>query len=271
MKIHDITLEVDLSRHDPNHPGEEQDFDGTSIPKPDTVPIIDNYIEGAQSTTDSWWTGPWPVLHVLSMDQLVSGALYVLQLAVDFLGDVVLEALDLVYSAANELNSLGLETLARDSYRAYQMGIFSHLDIVKWTIETLLISVDYLSTPGALLPPPIYQILCALLGAAATLLIVWLYAIHTAIDTGVMDIRAALPMLLEMMLFTIGVNIASSYAGRTEFLAKFWQMRGLLNVGERVNWGSVFHILNVAVKVFFFIICLTMFQHYLGPAISQYT
>ncbi|NHI83378.1 MAG: hypothetical protein EAX81_03650 [Candidatus Thorarchaeota archaeon] len=30
MRVHDILLEVDLSRHDPNNPGQEQLYDGTS-------------------------------------------------------------------------------------------------------------------------------------------------------------------------------------------------------------------------------------------------
>ncbi|NHJ15236.1 MAG: hypothetical protein EAX95_16260 [Candidatus Thorarchaeota archaeon] len=63
MRIHDINLEVDLSRHDPNHPGEKQDFDGTGYPDSKQISDTDTDLIAANEEVSFYWTGPWPLLH----------------------------------------------------------------------------------------------------------------------------------------------------------------------------------------------------------------
>ncbi|NHJ15122.1 MAG: hypothetical protein EAX95_15675 [Candidatus Thorarchaeota archaeon] len=64
MRIQDITLEVDLSRQDPNHPGQEQDFDGTASPLKKTTAEADFNLMSLMPEVITSWTGPWPLFHV---------------------------------------------------------------------------------------------------------------------------------------------------------------------------------------------------------------
>ncbi|NHJ15135.1 MAG: hypothetical protein EAX95_15740 [Candidatus Thorarchaeota archaeon] len=67
MNIQDITLEVDLSRHDPNNPGEEQLYDETNQGhSSSTKQGVDFYVNDAKNYVESFWTGPWPECHVVA-------------------------------------------------------------------------------------------------------------------------------------------------------------------------------------------------------------
>lgn len=87
MRIHDINLEVDLNAQgpDPPEPDEAVDCDGTAFQNPDLDPLVDATIDGASATTSSWWTGPWPLLHIRTEQSLLTGS-YCFEISIDILG-----------------------------------------------------------------------------------------------------------------------------------------------------------------------------------------
>ncbi|NHJ15313.1 MAG: hypothetical protein EAX95_16650, partial [Candidatus Thorarchaeota archaeon] len=75
MRIHNIILSADLSRHDPNHPGQEQVYDGTSEglatqQNKDEQEIYAQLI--AENYAKGNWTGPWPVYHIYVLSATLS-------------------------------------------------------------------------------------------------------------------------------------------------------------------------------------------------------
>jgi hypothetical protein len=188
MRIHDINVVADPNRHAPAGP-DPVGADGTSTPIPNVYPAVDSRIQDAAATTSIWWTGWWPVLHIRSANTLVSGASYVIQIAVDILGGMSIESVEMNHPTANQLNSLGLDVAAQDAYDGLSVaGSFSELWILNGLIKTLLFTLDTLSAASTLLPPPIYYVLLGILAAFSVLLMVYLYTIYIAVEEGIMDL-----------------------------------------------------------------------------------
>jgi hypothetical protein len=257
VRIHDIAVVADPNRRLHDEP-ELEVYDGTTFPVPASNSVVDGWIQTTGDSTTVWWTGWWPTLHIRFAATVCADTQVVLQLAVDLLCSMTVENLVLNEPVSNTVNSLGLRTATEDAYESYQRFPFQVLDVLKWTVEGLLIAVDILSAPGALLPPPVYQALIGLLISASVLLIIWLYSIYAMVQSNPEQIGTAISNLFEMMVFTLGTTVLTAWSARVEWLANFWYMRGLLNVGESVSWGSVFHFVNVAIKAGFFILYLIM-------------
>jgi hypothetical protein len=102
MRVHDINVVADLTRHDPTAPNPEEN-DGTVRglkPCAAAVSFVDSMVSMSASNTVSWWTGWWPVIHVKTFGSLESGASFSYQIAVDLLGTVSLE--DMSIATARE-------------------------------------------------------------------------------------------------------------------------------------------------------------------------
>ncbi|NHJ12426.1 MAG: hypothetical protein EAX95_02065 [Candidatus Thorarchaeota archaeon] len=83
MRIHDLLLETDLTRHDPNNPtypppsGDPENgtvFDGTDkgAAESDTETQKDLRVHDAEEELLVYWTGPWPWLHFERPESLAS-------------------------------------------------------------------------------------------------------------------------------------------------------------------------------------------------------
>jgi len=73
MRIHDVNLVADLTRHDPPAPDPEDpvDYDGTRTPPAYDRARADQEAAQAMDVVDPYWTGPWPLLHYQYSLQLV--------------------------------------------------------------------------------------------------------------------------------------------------------------------------------------------------------
>ncbi|NHJ12428.1 MAG: hypothetical protein EAX95_02075 [Candidatus Thorarchaeota archaeon] len=101
-------LETDLTRHDPNNPGEEQDYDGTNQGKRTR---LEAQFYGMTSCPppsdlmneiDNWWTGPWPVFHVKIDKTTIEGFVFRYQVARDLLGFTQVEEAYLVSNSPDD-------------------------------------------------------------------------------------------------------------------------------------------------------------------------
>ncbi|NHJ14003.1 MAG: hypothetical protein EAX95_10030 [Candidatus Thorarchaeota archaeon] len=103
MRIHDLALLTDLSRHDPNHPddpppgGEPENdmkYDGTGhglVEDPLANEEVNSFWSDLQTLCEdiiNWWESVWPRLHLMLSWVTLAGGLGVLHLSVDLLGDL---------------------------------------------------------------------------------------------------------------------------------------------------------------------------------------
>ncbi|NHJ15129.1 MAG: hypothetical protein EAX95_15710 [Candidatus Thorarchaeota archaeon] len=102
MRIHNIILSADLSRHDPNNPGEEQMYDGTKLAAAAPPPPSGDWTQ----EVESWWTGPWPELHSQVNKTSQNGARIVFRAKVDLLGVMTSEDFLLTDHENNDIRDL---------------------------------------------------------------------------------------------------------------------------------------------------------------------
>ncbi len=67
MRVHDIRVVADLTRHDPTAPDPEEPvaYDGTGSLTSDDFLQSDELLTDAMTRIEVYWTGPWPLLHVV--------------------------------------------------------------------------------------------------------------------------------------------------------------------------------------------------------------
>ncbi len=118
MRIHDINVVADLTRHDPTAPDPDEpvDYDGTStssgedsarVHEQDTEAMTDQ----ADASISIYWTGPWPELHIDVMKQISVEISLTVHSKVDLLAAVSVENVDL------KLN--GTEDMTEDEARTF--------------------------------------------------------------------------------------------------------------------------------------------------------
>ncbi|NHI83923.1 MAG: hypothetical protein EAX81_06450 [Candidatus Thorarchaeota archaeon] len=193
IRLHDILLEVDLSRHDPNHPDdpplsgdpeEGNDFDGTEQGfSPRTQAEVDTHLSDATEEVETEWTGPWPLLHFLVVTQTI------FHMAVDLLGDTV------VY----ESDSMGLNE--DDFINAMWIGAFM-AGIYGWIYALILACAIAEKIPTG------WGEIAVVVGVMAiTLGLAWWNA-HLLVDNGIWAAGAAAWFFL-----TLGISCLCIAAG----------------------------------------------------------
>ncbi|MGV9168842.1 MAG: hypothetical protein ACOC38_02755 [Promethearchaeia archaeon] len=107
LRIKDINVKVDLNAENPNapEPGELVEYDGTtdSIFQKNRKTGTNRYSEASESVS-IYWTGPWPVLHVLIQTPYSPLCVAAMHLTVDLIGKFTL--------ISAESNYFGLQTMS---------------------------------------------------------------------------------------------------------------------------------------------------------------
>ncbi|NHJ14014.1 MAG: hypothetical protein EAX95_10085 [Candidatus Thorarchaeota archaeon] len=153
MRVHDIALLTDLSRQDPNNPREEQIYDGTSDGAYDSLGKfeIDDEFSDAKTSVDSYWTSPWPTLHIVVNWAFVSLVFLAIHYTIDILMNrqvqsgyieaytPILESNGYIGEAAeNKLECAAYKALAVETERA---NPWSRVDEGLIAIGTLLFAI----------------------------------------------------------------------------------------------------------------------------------
>ncbi|NHJ15244.1 MAG: hypothetical protein EAX95_16300, partial [Candidatus Thorarchaeota archaeon] len=116
MCLHDINLEVDLSRHNLNHPGQEQQYDGTQPPRSQTAEQkIGELEEDAPNHLDYSWTGPWPTVHFIAFLQPLENTLLLAKFWVDILGLWGVDQFDFQLIDESTMSDGEIEALAQSA------------------------------------------------------------------------------------------------------------------------------------------------------------
>ncbi|NHJ12429.1 MAG: hypothetical protein EAX95_02080 [Candidatus Thorarchaeota archaeon] len=176
MRIHDILLETDLTRHDPNNPtypppsGDPEqgmEFDGTEQGlSPRTQADVDSHLSDAAEEVETEWTGPWPLLHFLVVTQAI------FHMAVDLLGETV------VY----ESDSMGLNE--EDFGNAKQVWAFMG-EIALWIYALIMICAV-----AEKIPTGWFGIVAVVGFMGITLGLAWIHS-HLLVDNGIWTAGAA--------------------------------------------------------------------------------
>ncbi|NHJ15137.1 MAG: hypothetical protein EAX95_15750, partial [Candidatus Thorarchaeota archaeon] len=119
MRVHDINLEADLSRHDPNHPGQEQVYDGTNDGLADSQRLqsaihAEEMMNEATSCIEAHWTGPWPMLHYLIQELIMEGVFILVDVALDILGSISVESFDVQFLELEQMTEAEGDQLIND-------------------------------------------------------------------------------------------------------------------------------------------------------------
>ena len=86
MRIHDINVEVDPNKHAPAGP-DPVEADGTqegSVSQSHKN-AIDFQLEDTTQYSSTYWTGPWPLLHVVVSWQVIANVIVLLHMTIDLL------------------------------------------------------------------------------------------------------------------------------------------------------------------------------------------
>ncbi|MFW9845734.1 MAG: hypothetical protein ACFFD6_03215 [Candidatus Thorarchaeota archaeon] len=169
MRIHDINVEADLSRSNPNNPDPEEpvNFDGSEQGlSPKTQAQVDSHLTDASGQVQTWWTGPWPMLHISTNSQ------FVFHMAVDLLGTA--EIYDSSPSQATE----------EDFNNAQRTWGFA-VEIGLWTLALIITCAVAEKIPtGWAAIAAVVSIMLLTLGIA------WMHS-HTLVDNGMWNAGAA--------------------------------------------------------------------------------
>jgi hypothetical protein len=254
MRIHDINVEADLNRHNPNAPNPDDpvDSDGTATgykPASAAISFVDMLVDMATANTLSWWTGWWPLLHTRTTGILASGAFYIYQTAVDLLSEFILEVLDLDTPNDDDLSESEITMLAMQSHENFLWDVF-FLEIEGTLIgiaSILMIAIDILLASLTKCPTLVQLgILATLLGLYFAAMLKGLCATWDGILTGRRSASSAFNIFFFAAACLVGTGVLASYSYFSIF-GKDWSMRGT-NWGARAKWFIIFSIFIVLIK-----------------------
>ncbi|NHJ14019.1 MAG: hypothetical protein EAX95_10110 [Candidatus Thorarchaeota archaeon] len=226
-------METDLSRHDPNNPGEKQLYDATQEGTGEAV-AGGVYNPGVRMPTpaeldnkvEQWWTGPWPRLHSKINYTNEYGQRIKYHLSNDLLGVMIVE--EEMEICTNDLD----DPVNQDGFYAQVGEVYLQTLIALWATEMVLIVSDIATTIAcaALEKFPDKWWLAALLGAC------WVGSFGVYVGQMVFDVCSntdqpyirfwAIVLLGITMLFGVsaadiikdlGEYIVSGAGGLTEF------------------------------------------------------
>ena len=264
MRIHDINVVADLNVHDPNAPSapppaqdptEPTQSDGTDVgytPLASAVQFIGTLAQVALTQTVAWWTGYWPVLHILSSRNTDLGGICTLQIGIDILGSTSMEGFSYSTPMDDSMSDGQFNALMESNWGDFYAAAFPIEGVLYAAAEGVAIVMDILLWFVTKIPTP--QTLIALTALEALwigLMVAYLYAVWDGVITGRLSFGEAYGLLVISGLLTLGEDVIPSLAAG-KFLRELWYMRGLRNgVGFRVKWCVGLAIFNALVRVAF--------------------
>jgi hypothetical protein len=232
-----------------------------NIPEQETESseYVNNLADEAALGLTSWWTGWWPLCHLSVTGSLNSGAIYMVQIAVDIIGSFVVEELEMETPADDQLSDSDLELMALDSHR--RMAVQDHENIL-WDVfianlegtlfgisELALIAIDILTF--TLTACPTTAQLTALYALQIVFAAAYIYALYMTWE-GLLTCRNDAAAVLNSLFFGAailagdGVLACMSY---TNIWGKYWSMRGAKYWGGRAKFYSLYSVFSIAIKV----------------------
>ena len=130
MRVHDIRVVADLNRHNPNaqDPDEPVAYDGTAGAQNDCAGAeAARYSDEVQNDVETYWTGPWPEVHVVAHRVDSDESQFHIHVKSDLLGNWEIVELS--------ANTFGLQALSDSEYEALQDDTAETIDSI-WD-ETL--------------------------------------------------------------------------------------------------------------------------------------
>lgn len=260
MRVHDINVVADLTRHDPTAPNPEEN-DGTVRglkPCAAAVSFVDSMVSMSASNTVSWWTGWWPVIHVKTFGSLESGASFSYQIAVDLLGTVSLEDMSIATAREDGYDDATIQAMVNQGDADFLAELGMGLTLIAAEI-ILVVAIELLMQRAVTtLPTPwTLAIFAILLAAYVGLVLLALQMIYDGLVTGRLTAFVALELLfVEVGILGITGWMSNSVLSRT--WTKWWHCRGLwYGTGTRSRVTYYLSVLVVAAKVLLFALVMS--------------
>ncbi len=203
---------------------EPEEADGASSgysPSPAAVSFVDMLIAIAIAGTISWWTGWWPVLHSRTTGTLESGATYAYQMAVDLLGNTVLEDFAVDTPVDDHLTDGQITLMAQTGVLDLFAEAFTVDAAILWGAAIVMGAIDILLALVTKLPTPPQLALLAVLVIAYTLaMFLGLAALWDGVLSGRVSASAAFGILVLTLSTLIIEGIIAGINGW--FIFKEW-------------------------------------------------
>jgi hypothetical protein len=271
MRIHDINVEADIMTSIPQIP-EPIEEDGTYFPESQPDPYVESTYTAAGLSTETWWTGWWPVLHLRSTETLDNEGYYTLEMTVDIIGAVSFQSFNITTPQIEQLNEAGMTAAAAAANDDFWADAMPQIDIPKYIAEVLLMALEAFVIVLTPYEPLSYQIMLGMLGAWILMMLVWLNALTEAVRMRLYSPGAAWNDLFEMLFFTIGASIVDAYFGAIKFYRDIWKkFKDSGSFRACALWGAAFNVLNVVTKFIFAVIILRMMVHYQYAHLEPFT
>ena len=230
LRLHDIVLWAgqDTSLEEP------EECDGcilSNVASGEAVALMEDFSSMLDTDTVSWWTGGWPLLHMMTNCTLQSGESYSFETTIDILGSISIVNFELETPDDDHLNDEQLETLAtqgiddfkRDVCPIETMLIFS-------AFVTYTIIQYYLATMIVVFSPATLVGLSLL--ATAFALIIWtaLLSVTDGVLSGRLTPGTAIAIVLWGIIPMLAVGCVFDHILYNKVFAQYWQTRNL-------GWG----------------------------------
>ncbi|NHJ12424.1 MAG: hypothetical protein EAX95_02055 [Candidatus Thorarchaeota archaeon] len=136
MRLHDLNLETDLTRHDPNNPtypppsGDPEngmEYDGTNHGVSDTwdaKQFTSSYEQVADDALDFVWLSPWPAVLFLA-DLAIHGLAFVMAMTVDILGAVEINDVSLSHSVLDSVTNSEIDEAMSDLFTLSPINLWT--------------------------------------------------------------------------------------------------------------------------------------------------
>ncbi|MGV9169816.1 MAG: hypothetical protein ACOC38_07755 [Promethearchaeia archaeon] len=264
MRIHDINVVADLNAENPNapEPGEPVEYDGTIQgyePDSEAISFVDLLADSANANTESWWTGPWPVLHTRTLGVLSSGASYSYEISTDILGSSQLEGMTIDTPQDDSMEDITIQGMVDQGITEFLKEAFPLELALAYAAQVIMLAMDILLHKMTSLPTIDNLALLAILLALYTeAMFLSLYAIWEGIINHRIHTAAAFGALFGLVITLMGEGYFA-WANMGSIWAKWWRCRGLWwGTGFRAKFYCILSVLILFVKAFFLGIIFSM-------------
>ncbi|NHJ14016.1 MAG: hypothetical protein EAX95_10095 [Candidatus Thorarchaeota archaeon] len=279
MRIHDLALLTDLSRHDPNHPddpppsGDPEEgmacdgtyemksrFDAQFAMTSESKQRAENALYDGATKPDPHWTGPWPLLHI-PVELAVETCYAFFEIVVDLLANAELATLSMIIPPEDGISDSQIQERAAGLWGELLAAWSGQIGILGISLRVALQLLDAVS----LIPVPTFIATMSVLYASWLLLFgVWVYAMISSVDQGFISPGAAAAGFIVMAISFIGF-MAGGLASKWKEAKFFWEK---YKATSHKFWKSVrqyqflYTVTVIIAKVSAFVTCLILGLYY---------
>ena len=282
MRVHDIRVVADLSRHDPTASvsDEPEPYDGTHEGKADAGPRrilsiasqnrADNALNEGATAPQPYWTGPWPLLHI-PVQIMEGSAFIVFTISIDLLANVAVESVDVGLSIEDGVSDTVIAALVDGIMAELSSAWGGQIGTFALALRLSLIGLDIACTYS----PPVAPAFLALAASYAAWLLLfagWVYIVMAAVDDGYMTPGAAAASFFVFgtsLLRFMGMGLVSQCRTAREFW-RAYQVASSKMWRKTVGAQFLLTVTTIIVKVAVFVTCMILFLYYFQLHVMLY-